>query len=276
VSPDDYCTAKAAPPGSVLHYALRTVPLERRRAATAVYAFAAEIRAATADVQEPDVARARVAWWRAEIQRAFAGAPQHPVARALMPAARDFALPQESFQRVLDGAALDLDPHRLRDGEALRLYLHHTGSVPAQLAAGIYGYRDPRTLRHAAELGLSLGFARVIGELGADLRRDRSYLPRDLLARHGLSDRDLRAGVPAAAALIGEQTAEAITLVEAAARSLPPADRRAQRAGLALLAMERALLDEIKQAPLQVLRSRVALTPIRKFWITWKTTAFTH
>jgi phytoene synthase len=52
---------------------------------------------------------------------------------------------------------------------------------------------------------------------------------------------------------------------------LPRADRRAQRPGLVMAAIYRALLDEIARDGYRVLRQRVALTPIRKLWIAWRT-----
>jgi len=48
---------------------------------------------------------------------------------------------------------------------------------------------------------------------------------------------------------------------------LPPPDRRAQRAGLAMASIYRTLLDEIARDGYQVLDRRVALTPLRKLWI---------
>lgn len=276
MSPDAYCAHRAAPPGSALHYALRAVPLAPRRAAIAVHAFAAEARAAVTEAHEADVARARVAWWRDELRRAFAGAPQHPVARALAPAARQYGLPEEPFQQILDAADLDLAPERLADDKALHQYLHHAGGLPAQLAAQVYGYEDRRTLKYAAEAGQALELARVVAELGADLHAGRRYLPRDLLAAHGIVERELLQAAPAAAPLVREVAARARAQMDGAERLLPPADRRRQRAGLAQLALARALLAEIDRDPLQVLRSRIALTPIRKLWIAWKTTTFTR
>ena len=46
---------------------------------------------------------------------------------------------------------------------------------------------------------------------------------------------------------------------------------RAQRAALALAAIHQALLDEIEASHFQVLSRRIALTPMRKLWIAWKT-----
>jgi phytoene synthase len=52
---------------------------------------------------------------------------------------------------------------------------------------------------------------------------------------------------------------------------LPPVDRRAQRPGLIMGAIYATLLDEIERENFQVLHQRVALTPLRKLWIAWRT-----
>ncbi len=54
-------------------------------------------------------------------------------------------------------------------------------------------------------------------------------------------------------------------------RKLAPEDRRDQRAGLIMAGIYRALLDEIRRDGFQVLDRRLALTPLRKLWIAWKT-----
>ena len=52
---------------------------------------------------------------------------------------------------------------------------------------------------------------------------------------------------------------------------LAPRDRKAQRASLAMAAIYRALLDEIARDGYRVLDRRIALTPLRKLWIAWRT-----
>ncbi len=48
-------------------------------------------------------------------------------------------------------------------------------------------------------------------------------------------------------------------------------DRASQRAGLIMAAIYRTLLEEIRRDRFEVLDRRIALTPLRKFWIAWKT-----
>jgi phytoene synthase len=53
--------------------------------------------------------------------------------------------------------------------------------------------------------------------------------------------------------------------------ALPQQDRRNQRPGLIMAAIYRTLLEEIEGERGRVLHQRIALTPLRKFWIAWKT-----
>jgi phytoene synthase len=52
---------------------------------------------------------------------------------------------------------------------------------------------------------------------------------------------------------------------------LPAEDRRAQRTGLIMGAIYATLLDEVEREEFRVLHQRIALTPLRKLWIAWKT-----
>jgi phytoene synthase len=54
-------------------------------------------------------------------------------------------------------------------------------------------------------------------------------------------------------------------------QALPPEDRRAQRSGLIMSAIYRSLLEEIERDDFRVLTRKTALTPLRKFYIAWKT-----
>jgi phytoene synthase len=69
------------------------------------------------------------------------------------------------------------------------------------------------------------------------------------------------------------QTERAARCYDEALALLPPEDRRTQRPGLMMAAIYRALLREIASDGYRVLKQRVALTPVRKLWIAWRTWA---
>ena len=113
----------------------------------------------------------------------------------------------------------------------------------------------------------------IIRDVGEDARRGRIYLPQDELARFGVAPSALlrRETGDGFRALMAAQVARAREWYVRAQGALPVPDRRAQRPGLIMAAIYRALLDEIENDGYDVLDRRVALTPLRKFWIAWKT-----
>lgn len=276
MTPDEYCAQKAAQPGSALYYSLRCLPRDKRRAATAIYAFVRETEDAVRDCSDPGVARTRLAWWRAQTAQVYEGRPQHPVAQALASVVRHYALPQEQFQEIVDGVETELNCWRFADFKALQLHCHRLGSIPAVLAAEIYGYQDRRTLKFAHDLGLALRLTTIVLDVGADARRGRLYLPEDELAAHGVTalDASRLCPEPNLTALLRCQIERCDRMYAQALAQLPAADRRAQRPALALAAIGRALLDEIRDNPAQVLTARIDLTPLRKLWLAWRTCTF--
>ena len=74
-------------------------------------------------------------------------------------------------------------------------------------------------------------------------------------------------GSPEFANLMAFEVERARSWYDRALAQLPAADRRAQRAGLAMAAIYRTLLDEIARDGYRVLDRRIALTPLRKLWI---------
>ena len=143
------------------------------------------------------------------------------------------------------------------------------------LAAGIFGYTDPRTLEYAKKLGTAFQLTNIIRDVGEDARKNRIYLPLDELKKFDVSAADiLQAGYSENFRnLMAFQTRRAESFYEKAMQSLPAADRRRQRAGLIMAAIYRATLAEIEREGYRVLTQRTSLTPLRKLWLAWKTWA---
>jgi len=273
MSPDDYCQQKAAATGSSFYYSFLFLPPERRRAITALYAFCREVDDVVDECSDANVAAAKLAWWRDEVAALFGGAPQHPVMKALLPAVERFGVTQARLNEILDGMAMDLRNARYPDFAGLERYCYRVGGVVGLLAASIFGYANPRTLKYAEALGTAFQLTNIIRDVGEDARKNRIYLPQDELARFGVSAADILDArqTEGFARLMAFQIDRAKACYDRALALLPPEDRRAQRPGLVMAAIYRTLLDEIRRDGSRVLAHRVALTPIRKLWIAWRT-----
>jgi phytoene synthase len=273
MTPDDYCQKKAAQSGSSFYYAFLFLPPERRRAITALYAFCREVDDAVDEPSEASVARVRLAWWRDEVARLYAGKPEHPVTRALQPFIERFDLSATRLGEIMDGMEMDLTQSRYLDYAGLQLYCHRVAGVVGLLAASIFGRTEAATLEYAEKLGLAFQLTNIIRDVGEDARNNRIYLPMDELKRFGVPASDILGArySEAFSALMRFQAERALACYDQAMALLPAADRKAQRPGLVMAAIYRQLLLEIQRDGFQVLHQRTSLTPLRKLWLAWST-----
>ena len=273
MTPDQYCQDRAARSGSSFYYSFLFLPPERRRAITALYAFCREVDDVVDEVSEPQVAAAKLQWWREEVGRLFAGQPQHPVTRALVPHVAQLNLPAEYFEEVIDGMEMDLEQGSYRTFSELRLYCHRAAGVVGLMSAEVFGYQDRRTLDYAARLGLGFQLINILRDVREDARRGRIYLPQDELQRFGMGPTDLlQVATPERVqALFQFQAERARRTCEEALALLPEVDRRAQLPGLIMARIYLTLLDEIEAEGYRVLEQRTRLTPLRKLWLAWTT-----
>lgn len=273
MTPDQYCQQRAAGSGSSFYYSFLFLPPERRQAITALYAFCREVDDAVDESPVPEIAAAKLAWWRTEIAALFAGRPGHPVTQALATAMLRFNLPEEQLQEIVDGMEMDLLQNRYPDFKALNLYCYRVAGVVGLLAAEIFGYRDRQTLKYAHDLGLAFQLTNIIRDVGEDARRGRIYLPEDELQRFSVSPGDILDGryTDHFRRLMEFQIDRAEATYVQALGQLPKEDRKAQRAGLAMAAIYRALLFKIKRQGCRVLDRRTSLSPQYKLWLAWWT-----
>ena len=170
---------------------------------------------------------------------------------------------------------MDLQQTRYLDFKGLSLYCYRVASVVGLLAAEIFGYTDRATQKYAHDLGMAFQLTNIIRDVGEDARRGRVYLPIDELQRFNVPVADILNSRYSDnfKALMEFQIERAEQYYAQAMSQLPAADRKAQRPGLVMAAIYRAVLNEIKRDGCQVLSQRTSLTPIRKLWIAWRTWA---
>ena len=276
MTPQEYVQQKAAASGSSFYYAFLFLPKERRAAITAFYAFCREIDDVVDEVIDPGVARTKLAWWQTEVAKSYAGQPSHPVMKALMPLAGDYLIEARHLLAIIDGCQMDLEQNRYLDFPNLQRYCHLVAGVVGEVAARIFGQTEDATTAYAHKLGLAFQLTNIIRDVGEDALRGRIYLPVNELQQFDVKAHELlkREYSDRFTALMKFQTDRALATYDEALALLPAADRRSQKPGLMMASIYRTLLREIAADNYQVLHQRVSLTPLRKFWLAWKTQAF--
>lgn len=282
MTPEKYVQDKVARSGSSFYYAFLFLTPPRRAAINAFYAFCREVDDVVDESSDTGVAATKLNWWRNEVASAFAGHPNHPVMRALVPHAAAFEIRPDHLIAVIDGCQMDLDQNRYLDFQNLEHYCHLVAGVVGEVASAIFGRTQPSTKAYAHKLGQAMQLTNIIRDVGDDARRGRIYLPiaelqqfsvkaHEILERKapwGYSDRFT--------ALMRFQAARAHRLYDEAFALLPEEDRRAQKPGLMMANIYRTLLQEIEAEKFQVLHQRISLPPLRKFWIAMRTNWRAH
>ena len=275
MTPQEYVQQKAAASGSSFYYAFLFLPAPRRAAITAFYAFCREIDDVVDETADAGVASSKLAWWQTEVVQAFAGQPSHPVLQALMPLAANFQIEQRHLLAVIEGCQMDLNQTRYLDYPGLRRYCHLVAGVVGEVAANIFGRTQEQTTQYAHKLGLALQLTNIIRDVGEDALRGRIYLPMNELQEFDVKAHEIlkRSESDRFIELMKFQARRAHGLYDEALDLLPQVDRRAQKPGLMMAAIYRALLREIEHDKFRVLRQRTSLTPLRKMWLAWRVQA---
>jgi len=272
MNPHDYCRDKAAASGSSFTISFKFLSQTKRQAMTALYAFCREVDDVVDEVADPQVAAIKLAWWRQEVERLYAGTPQHPVAQALAEVIKTIPLDKELLLEIIDGMEMDLNQSRYADFKSLQLYCYRVASVVGLLSAEIFGMSERATRKYAHDLGMAFQLTNIIRDIGEDARRGRIYLPMDELQQFNVPAADIlnSRSSEAFVALMQFQIERARHFYDQAFAALPAADRKAQKPGLVMAAIYRELLELIAEDPGLVLTHRITIPPGRKLWLALK------
>jgi len=273
MTPEQYVQERAAQSGSSFYYAFLFLEPPRRAAITAFYAFCREVDDVVDEVSDPGVAATKLAWWKSEVGASFAGKPTHPAMKALMPHVAAYRIEPGHLAAVIDGCAMDLQQSRYLDYPGLERYCHLVAGVVGEVASNIFGRTEASTLEYAHRLGLAMQLTNIIRDVGDDARRGRIYIPVSELKQFDVKAQEVlsRTYSDRFTALMKFQAERAHRTYEHAYAELAENDRRAQKPGLMMGNIYRALLREIEADDFRVLHQRISLTPLRKLWIAMRT-----
>jgi 15-cis-phytoene synthase len=253
---------------SNFYYAFMLLPLERRRALHAVYAFCRFVD----DIADDDtIARPAemLARWRDELQQVFAGTPTRPVSRALADNVGRFNLPRRYFDEIIDGVEMDLTRRRYESFDELSLYCRRVASAVGLICIEIFGYRNPATRVYAEKLGLAFQLTNIIRDVREDAERGRIYLPLEDLRRFAVTEAELIEGAYSDRfrALMAFEALRASDFYREAAQALPTEDRPSMLSAEAMRLIYSALLERIVRSDYRVFDRRYRLSTPRKLYL---------
>jgi len=259
------CRRIARASHSSFYAGMRLLPPARRNAIFAIYALARRID----DVADGDLTTeeklARLDTIRSQLERLQE--QREPVLAAVADAAREYPVPLEAFQDLVDGAEMDARGHDYATFADTELYGRRVAGSIGRLALGVFETSDrPAAERLAVELGVALQLTNILRDITEDVRIGRMYLPTEDLLRFDCRVVGGRIEGPAEL-LIAFESQRALERLERGLGIVPLLDRRSAACVLAMAGSYRRLLQRIAVHPEVVLGGRPSLHRWEKGWV---------
>ena len=132
--------------------------------------------------------QARLFRLRNETASALEGRPTKDyIFAALQRVITRHGIPHRHPQELLDGFEMDVVGRRYETIEDTLEYCYHVAGVVGVMMAMIMDVRDSSVLDRASDLGLAFQLTNIARDVIEDARAGRTYLPAELLRRHGIS-----------------------------------------------------------------------------------------
>jgi len=273
-------------------YGIRLLPPPKRRALSAVYAFARRIDDIGDGELPADQKLAALGQARAEIEALAAetespsGTPQgqddavrqDPVLTALADAGRRFPIPLAAFGELIDGCEADVRGTSYATFDDLHHYCRCVAGSIGRLSLGVFGTRDVATAAPLADaLGVALQLTNILRDIREDYGTGRVYLPAEDFKRFGAELRPNGSGGPAddpkLVKLVVFEADRARDWYARGLRLMPMLDRRSAACTGAMAGIYYRLLQSIAASPDAVLHRRVSLSAGQKATVAAKALA---
>ncbi|MFG2088053.1 MULTISPECIES: presqualene diphosphate synthase HpnD [unclassified Spirillospora] len=260
-------------------YGIRLMPVPKRRAMSAVYAFARGIDD-VGDGPEPacvrldllDRSRQRLAIVQDVLRRRadVAALEGHPVLTALADAAGRYPIPLDAFDELIDGCEADVRGADYATFDDLLRYCQRVAGTVGRLSLGVFGSDGRQRAEGLADsLGVALQLTNILRDLREDRMAGRIYIPAEDLERFGctleLDESGMFVDPPwRLNELVGFQAERARAWYAEGLRLLPLLDRRSAACTAAMAGIYRRLLENIAARPSVALNSRLSLPTWQK------------
>jgi len=178
---------------SNLALAFVLLPKAKRDGMSALYAFCREVDdLADNELIPVEERRQQLAAWREDVRRACNNErPSFPVNAELQTIIRQFHLPFEHFDALIQGVEMDLYIKRYENYVQLDLYCYRVASVVGLLSIEIFGYKNPACRDYAIALGKALQLTNILRDVRSDAERGRIYLPASELAQFKVTPEEI-------------------------------------------------------------------------------------
>jgi 15-cis-phytoene synthase len=258
---------------SNFYYSFVVLPVEKRRAFCAVYAFMRYCDDISDGTAGHGVKQAQLRDWRSQLDAAFAGSVRkNPILPAFHDTVKNFSIPAQYFHWIIDGAEMDLGVVRYETFTDLYKYCFNVASAVGLVCLQIFGYKDARAREYAEQCGIAFQLTNILRDVKEDAESGRIYLPLEDLGKFGYTEEELRLGVvdERFRRLMKFEAGRAREYYAAARNLLPLVEDSSRPALWAMIKIYERILDKIEGRQFDVFRHPIHLAGTEKLSIAFK------
>lgn len=137
-------------------------------------------------IREPQIAAAKLQWWREELQLAQRGEARHPLTRTLFADEELRRWPQDAWNSVIEAALSAIDARPAANFPAQLLQAQPLQAALARIETALW-FRGDASAARAQRVADVQHWIDALRQLPREVERGHTPLPMTLLARHGLT-----------------------------------------------------------------------------------------
>lgn len=170
------------------------IPKDKRKYIYAIYAFA---RAADDFADEPGIEggnEKRLALldeWNGKLDDCYTGKAYDPIFIALGSTIKDFNIPKELFENLLNAFRQDVKKSRYKNFDEVLGYCKNSANPVGRLVLLVFDIHGDELFEKSDKICTALQLANFWQDVKIDLQKDRIYIPKDEMIRFEVSEDDL-------------------------------------------------------------------------------------
>ena len=203
------CRQETAQWAKTFYLGTLLMPPAKRRAIWAIYVWCRRtdelMDSAEAQARPVEELSARLDAWEQRTRELFDGTVRDGLDLVMADTLQRYPQPLQPYLDMIEGQRMDLLKHRYASFDELELYCYRVAGTVGLMTQEVMGIDPayttapwsaaPDTSDAAVALGIANQLTNILRDVGEDRGRGRIYLPLDELARFGVSEEQLMAGV---------------------------------------------------------------------------------
>jgi len=203
------CRQETAQWAKTFYLGTLLMPPAKRRAIWAIYVWCRRtdelMDSAEAQARPLDELQARLDAWEERTRAMFDGHVVDGLDLVMRDTLDRYPQPLQPYLDMIEGQRMDLRQHRYSTFAELELYCYRVAGTVGLMTQEVMGLDQaytsapwsdvPDTSQAAVALGIANQLTNILRDVGEDRGRGRIYLPLEELARFGVSEDQLMAGV---------------------------------------------------------------------------------